>query len=252
VKSVAVQVGHIEAIFRYPVKSMGGERLENARMGWHGIEGDRRLAFRRLEDRGGFPWLSAGRLPDLLLFTPARHDQCGNGDLPTHVRTPDGIEMDCFGEELAAEVGRRHGAPVQMMRLDHGIFDEAAISVITLDTIDEIGRLADITPDVRRFRPNILVRTSRSAPFHEDAWVGGVLSFGNGDDAPAVAVTMPDIRCSMISLDPDSARPSPAVLKAVVRVNQNNAGVYCTVNRTGELAVGQPIFLHRPAPVLPA
>jgi len=251
-KSVAIQVGHVEAIFRYPVKSMGGERLENARMGWHGIEGDRRLAFRRLEDRGGFPWLSAGRLPDLLLFTPARHDQCGNGDLPTHVRTPDGIEMDCFGEELAAEVGRRHGAPVQMMRLDHGIFDEAAISVITLDTIDEIGRLADITADVRRFRPNILVRTSGSAPFHEDAWVGGVLSFGNGDGAPAVAVTMPDIRCSMISLDPDSARPSPAVLKAVVRVNQNNAGVYCTVNRTGELAVGQPIFLHRPAPVLPA
>ena len=49
----------------------------------------------------------------------------------------------------------------------------------------------------------------------------------------------------MISLDPDSARPSPEVLKAVARVNRNNAGVYCTVNRTGELAVGQPVFLHQ-------
>ena len=240
----AIEVGHIEAIFRYPVKSMAGERLESATMGWHGIEGDRRLAFRRTADRGGVPWLSAGKLPELLLYSPGRHNGGADGHLPTHVRTPDGVELDCFGDDLAAEVGRRHGAPVQMMRLDHGIFDETAISVITLDTINEISRLADVVPDVRRFRPNILVRTTRSAPFHEDEWVGGMLSFGDAADAPAVAVTMPDIRCSMISLDPDSARPSPEVLKTVVRVNRNNAGVYCTVDRTGGLAVGLPIFLH--------
>lgn len=50
----------MEALFRYPVKSMGGERIEVANLGWHGIDGDRRLAFRRMDDRGGFPWLSAG------------------------------------------------------------------------------------------------------------------------------------------------------------------------------------------------
>lgn len=244
--SMPVEVGHIEAIFRYPVKSMGGERLETARMGWHGIEGDRRLAFRRMQDRGGFPWLSAGKLPDLLLFAPARGTGDANGDIPTHVRTPDGVELPVFGEELAAEVQRRHGAPVQMMRLDHGIFDEAAVSVITLATIDGIGRLAGIAPDARRYRPNILVRPARSVPFHEDEWVGGTLSFGSGDEAPAVAVTMRDVRCAMISLDPDSARPSPEVLKAVVQANQNNAGVYGAVHRTGNLSVGQPIFLHRP------
>ena len=52
---MAIEVGHIEAIFRYPVKSMSGELLESAMMGWHGIGGDRRLAFRRLEDQGEFP-----------------------------------------------------------------------------------------------------------------------------------------------------------------------------------------------------
>jgi len=83
-------------------------------------------------------------------------------------------------------------------------------------------------------------------PFQEDEWLDGTLPFGEGDERPVISITMPDVRCSMISLDPDSARPSPAVLKAVVRVNQNNAGVYCTVNRTGELAVGQPVFLHKP------
>src|SRR5687768_3100895 len=61
---MVIEVGHVEAIFRYPVKSMGGERLEVATVGWHGLEGDRRLAFRRMNDRSGFPWLSASTLPD--------------------------------------------------------------------------------------------------------------------------------------------------------------------------------------------
>ncbi|HXA17168.1 MAG TPA: MOSC N-terminal beta barrel domain-containing protein [Thermoanaerobaculia bacterium] len=236
-----VEIGQVEALFRYPVKSMGGERLETAELGWHGIEGDRRLAFRKVDDRGGFPWLTAGKLPDLLLFNPHREVE---GDLPTHIRTPDGQEMPLFGEELAAEVGRRHGAPVQMMQFKHGIFDEAAISVIAFDTVREISRLAGHDPDVRRFRPNVLVRLLRPAPFQEDDWVGGVLSFGDEADAPAVTVTMRDLRCSMVNYDPDTAASSPEVMKSVVRAHQNTAGVYGTVTRIGRLAVGQTIFLR--------
>ena len=239
-----MKVGVVEAIFRYPVKSMGGERLEFAELGWHGLGGDRRLAFRRIDDRSGFPWLSASQLPDLLLFAPQRREDGAQGDLPTHIRTPDGKEMPVFGEDLATEVGRRLGAPVQMMQLRHGIFDEASISVIASDTVREIGRLAGRSTDVRRFRPNVLVRLLRSVPFQEDEWVGGVLSFGEGDDAPAIAVTMRDIRCSMVNFDPDSAAPAPEVLKAVVREHQNTAGIYGTVTRIGRLAVGQTMILH--------
>src|SRR5207302_5236878 len=213
------EIGYVEAIFRYPVKSMGGERLEAANLGWHGLEGDRRLAFRRINDRGGFPWLTASKLPDLLLFAPHRHEDGGQGYLPTQVRRPDGEEMPVFGEDLATEVGRRYGAPVQMMQLNHGMFDEASISVIALDTVREIGRLAGRSPDVRRFRPNVVVRLLRSVPFQEDEWLGGVLSFGEADDAPAIIVTMHDVRCSMVNLDPDSASRAPEVLKAVVRAN---------------------------------
>ena len=239
-----IEIGHVEAIFRYPVKSMGGQRLEVAELGWHGLEGDRRLAFRRISDRSGFPWLSASKLPDLLLFAPHRCEDGAQGDVPTHVRTPDGEDMPVFGEDLAAEVGRRHGAPVQMMQLRHGTFDEASISVIAFDTVREISRLAGRSPDVRRFRPNVVVRLLRSAPFQEDEWLGGVLSFGEGDDAPAITVTMRDVRCSMVNLDPDSASPAPEVLKAVVRANQNNAGIYGAVTRIGRLAVGQSILLR--------
>jgi uncharacterized protein YcbX len=240
-----IQVGHVEGIFRYPIKSMGGEPLTMANLGWHGLEGDRRLAFRRIDERGGFPWLTASKLPELLLFAPQRRGNGTEGGLPTHVRTPNGEEVPVFGEDLAAEVARRYGAPVQMMQLRHGIFDEGNISVIAVDTVHEIGRLAGQSPDVRRFRPNVVVRLTRPAPFQEDEWVGGVLSFGEGDDAPAITVTLRDERCSMVNFDPDTACAAPAVLKSVVRANQNHAGIYGAVTRTGQLAVGQAIFLRR-------
>lgn len=73
--------------------------------------------------------------------------------------------------------------------------------------------------------------------------MGCVLSFGEGDNAPAITVTMPDVRCSMVNLDPGSAKPAPEVLKAIVQANQNNAGIYGTVTRTGRVAVGQTVFV---------
>lgn len=237
-----VEIGCVEAIFRYPVKSMNAEPMKTAELGWHGIEGDRRLAFRRIDDRGGFPWLSASQFPELLRFAPQSR-QDGAGNLPTHVCTPEGIALPVFGEELAAEVGRRARALVQMMHLKHGIFDEASVSVIALDTASAIEGLAGVRPDVRRFRPNVVVRLLRPGPFQEDEWVGGELCFG-GRNGAAIAVTMRDVRCSMVNLDPESARSSPEVLKAVVRVNGNNAGVYGAVTRIGRLAVGQSVIFH--------
>lgn len=239
-----MEIGHVEAIFRYPVKSMGGERLEAATLGWHGIDGDRRLAVRRLDDRGGFPWLTAGRLPELLRFSPQRGDGAGEDDVPTHVCTPDGELLPMFGDALAAEIGRRHKAPVQVMHLKHGVFDDATVSVIASDTVDTIGQLAGLSPDVRRFRPNLLVRLRETGPFQENAWVGRVLSFGEGTDAPSVAVTMRDVRCAMVNLDPDSAVAAPAMMKTVVQANDNAAGIYGTVIRAGRLAIGQTIHLR--------
>jgi uncharacterized protein len=237
-----IEIGTIEAILRYPVKSMRGERLDAAALGWHGLEGDRRLAFRRLDDASGSPWLSAGKLAELILFAPKGCD--GRNGLPTHVLTPDGEMLPLFGDALAEEVGRRCGAPVQMMRLDHGIFDEASISVITSDTVREVCSLAGKDADVRRFRPNILVSSASRVPFEEDEWVGGLLTFGDSDDAPAVSVTMHDVRCAMICIDPDDGTRAAQLMKAVVRANDNKAGIYATVTRAGRLAVGQRVLLH--------
>jgi uncharacterized protein len=237
------EIGTVESLHRYPVKSMGGEQLELAEVGWHGLDSDRRLAFRRIEDRSGFPWLTATKLPDLVRYSPLRRQDDAHSRLPTHVRTPDGEEMAIFGDELAADVGRRHGAPVQIMHLKNGIFDDASISVIASATVDEVARLAGISPDVRRFRPNIVVRLLEPTPFQEDQWVGGVLSFGETDSAPAIAVTTQDLRCGMVNLDPDSANSSPEVMKMIVRANQNYAGIYGTVTSIGTVAIGCTVFL---------
>ena len=236
-----VTIGEVEALFRYPVKSMRGEALDDAPLGWHGIDGDRRFAFRRVDVRSGFPWLSASGLADLLQFTPSRHDDTTG--LLTHVRTPEGAELPILGEALAADVERRCGERVEMLHLKHGTFDEAPVSVITSDTVREVSRLAACAPDVRRFRPNVLIHSSGAVPFEEDEWVGGVLTFG--DDGPAVSVTMRDLRCVMLNLDPDGGARAPEMMKAVVRVNENHAGVYGAVTRIGRLAVGQTVRLHR-------
>jgi uncharacterized protein len=242
---VSIEIGRIEALYRYPVKSMRGEALDAAELGWHGVEGDRRVALRRLDDTSGFPWLTASRLPELIRFAPVRRGDVNEAGPPTHVRTPEGAELPAFGDELAAEIGRRHGVPVQMMELRQGIFDDATMSVITTDTVREICHLGGTREDARRFRPNVLVRSIRAVPFEEDGWTGGVLAFGEDADAPAVAVTQRDIRCVMINFDPDGGPHASEMLKAVVRTHENTAGVYGTVTRIGRVAVGQRVVLRR-------
>jgi uncharacterized protein len=74
--------------------------------------------------------------------------------------------------------------------------------------------------------------------------VGGVLTFSDADNAPAIAVTMRDARCAMVNIDPEGGGLTPEVLKAAVLVHQNTAGIYGTVTRVGRLAVGQTTFLH--------
>ncbi|MFO0617514.1 MAG: MOSC domain-containing protein [Polyangiaceae bacterium] len=238
------RVGHVESLFRYPVKSMGREDLEAIELGWHGLAGDRRLALRRLNDRRGFPWLQASSLRELILFTPLRRGPSAH-DLPTHVRTPDGEELEVFGAPLAEEIERRYGAPVEMVHLDRGIFDEASVSVITSTTVRAASDLGAQRPDVRRYRPNILIASSADTPFEEDSWVGGVLTFGPSDEGASVFVTNRDERCSMVNLDPDTAAPAPQLLKAIVQERDNKAGVYGAVARRGRISVGDPVYVER-------
>src|ERR1043165_936271 len=100
-------IGHVRELVRYPVKSMAGTTTESAFLGWHGLGGDRRFAFRRVGEEGGFPWLSASGLPELLLSQPLGREGRGGEPLPIHVRTPDGAEVELRSATLESEIAER-------------------------------------------------------------------------------------------------------------------------------------------------
>lgn len=239
-----IPLGHIQELVRYPIKSMAGVPAQAAFLGWHGLQGDRRYAFRRLDEKGGFPWLTASKLPELLLYHPMGLDEKMDEPSPTHVRTPAGELLEIGSAELQRRISEQFGGPVELMQLKHGIFDDASISVINLATMDAICQAANLPVDTRRFRANIVIDSTATEPFLEDGWVGGKLVFGDEETGPMVHVTMRDLRCMMVNLDPDTAQQDPALMKAVVRMNQNNAGAYGTVVRTGELLVGQEVAVR--------
>jgi uncharacterized protein YcbX len=239
-----VEIGFVQAIYRYPVKSMAGESLERNQLGWHGLEGDRRFAFRRNAEQGGFPWLTASKLPELLLYKPTRQGSSQDGNSATHVVTPEGKVLEIRSDELRDEIMGRYGADVELMQVDPGIFDEAPVSLFSLATSHKITSDSGCPPDIRRFRPNIAIDTQQSEPFTEDQWVGKTVIFGDTEDSPAVQITLRDLRCVMVNLDADTAQSNPAVLKTIARLNETCAGVYGTVIRPGTLAVGQAVYLR--------
>ena len=238
-------IGRICELARYPVKSMAGTAIESAVLGLHGIAGDRRFAFRRLGDGSGFPFLTAGRFPELLTYQPIGLTEAAGEPLPTRVRTPSGSDVELRGEELRSEIARRSGHAVELMMFKHGIFDDGAVSLISVATIAAIGREAGMEIDRWRMRANVVLETDSVEPFLEDDWVGATIVFGEGADAPAVSVTARDERCVMVNLDPETGQQDPRVMKAAVRLNGNYAGVYATVVRAGSIHVGQTVHLVR-------
>jgi uncharacterized protein YcbX len=236
-------IGRVVELVRYPIKSMAGIGSESVFLGWHGLEGDRRFAFRRVGDKSGLPWLTASRLAELILYQPCGIDARKGEPLPTHVRTPAGLERELWSAELQREIADRFGSDVELMQVRHGVFDDATISVISTATIAGVSRESGVAVDSRRFRANIVIECDEGEAFLEEKWIGGTLVFGEKEPRPAVRVTMRDARCGMLNLDPKTAKPDALVLKSVVQLNQNNAGVYGTVVQMGTIRIGEPVNL---------
>lgn len=235
-------VARIQNVIRYPVKSMGGQSLGTSRLGWHGLEGDRRYAFRRVGVPGGFPWLTATRLPELVSYRveDAVSDPPARSGL--RVIAPDGETFALEDSALSRRLSVAHRAEVDLMHLKHGIFDEASVSLISTQTIAHLGSAMGTRLDPRRFRPNLLLETFEDEPYAEDAWVGRQLVIGSSTGA-AVWLTQRDPRCAIVNLDPDSAAAEPKVLKTIVRSRRNLAGIYGVTVRCGEVSPGTTVYL---------
>lgn len=241
-KILSEAVGIVRAIHRFPVKSMRGESLSESSVEWQGLPGDRGYAFVQSEDRSTFPYLTAREAPELLLYTPFFADASRPYYSPVLVRTPEGAEYPIGSDDLRANIARRYERPFYLLRLGRrATHDIAPLSVITTSAITSLGNTLGITFDPLRFRPTILIETPDGEPYPENQWVGQTLVFG--DDDMRMVVSEPDIRCKMITLDPQTALAEPRILEHVVRALGGQLGIYGLPQRLGRVRVGQTVRL---------
>jgi uncharacterized protein YcbX len=231
-----LEVGQVAGIWRYPVKSMAAEPLEQVEVGWHGLAGDRRWAF--IPDglaRSGFPWLTIRERPDMRHHHPRLLDEARPDASPTVVRTPTGGEFDVVDPALAAQLGDG----VRVIKQNVGVFDVMPLSLLTTQSIRGAGDLVDSELTVGRFRPNLLVAARDDTEFPEDAWVGAVLTIGG----LRMRVDQRDERCVMVNIDPESSERDSTVLRALARERQACLGVYGATVTPGRVAVGDRVLL---------
>jgi uncharacterized protein YcbX len=215
-------VGVVRALWRYPVKSMAGESLEEVDVSWHGFEGDRRYAFVRAGlERSGFPWLTIRERSDMWHYVPRIETD------RTLVRTPSGNELDVIDPALAAELG--HGARV--IKQNRGVFDTMPLSLLTTGSVNALR--AGLDP--RRFRPNILVEGEG-----EDDWVGRVLAIGG----MRMRLDQHDERCVVVNVDPVTTERDPSILRKIAQERDSRFGVYGSVVTPGRVAVGDRVLVE--------
>jgi uncharacterized protein len=258
-------VGHVDSLWRYPVKSMCGEELKESFVGFSGIYGDRFYAFRSSAALKGFPYLTGREQEELLLYRPRyRHPEhmtkppnlveaeaiapgltpvyASPADLMVDVETPMGDLLPIDDPRLISKVreGIRDVHELTLLRSDRAMTDCRPLSLFSLQTARKLSEELGSDLDKRRFRANIYVELASENGFGEDEFVGKTLRIGT----KAVIMVMDrDPRCKMITLDPDTAEANPEIMRRVARSHDGKAGVYCAVLVEGMIRRGDEIAL---------
>jgi uncharacterized protein YcbX len=240
-----VPVGRVAAIYRYPVKSMRGERIDATQVSWHGLTGDRRYAFARSGNTSRFPWLTGREVPNLLRYAPYFVDGHDPGASAVRVIAPDGVDHPLDGDALREDLAAQYGDAIYLIQSNRGIPDSAGVSILGTATVADLSARVGADLDPIRFRPNILVETAGGQPYEEEDWLGGLLIFGESADGARIRANRKDPRCMMVNLDPERAVQNPAVLREIVRNREECVGLYATTETVGMIRVGDPVRLVR-------
>jgi uncharacterized protein YcbX len=244
-------------LWRYPVKSMQGERQRSLTVLADRIEGDR---VRGVFDRETGRLASAKRFSRLLEATGA----------DDHLVLPDGQKVAFADPAASAALSAWLGRDVQLVAAPAAgslsyemtfdppnddaelvdiptpagtLLDLAPVHLLTTATLDHCrARRPDLDWDVRRFRPNLLVDVD-APPFAEDGWAGRRLTVG-----PVVlSVLMPTVRCAMpLRAQPGGLSRQPELFAAMSDLNgahPNHLGVYLQVITPGVIAEGDPVMV---------
>lgn len=231
-------VGRVAALWRYPVKSMGAEALEEVDIGWHGFVGDRRWAVVRNDKIvGGFPWLTLRERFDMNRFRPTYVQPADANRSSVVVRVAGAGDIELLDPEFVKSLGD----DLCVLKLYRGTFDIMPLSLITTQTIAGFGALLGGAVDVQRFRPNLLVEAADGGPFPEDAWVDCVLRIGS----MRMHIGQRSERCAVVNVDPHTGERNPAVLRAIAREREARLGVYGSTVEPGRAAVGDAVVVER-------
>lgn len=239
------RIGTVSRLRRYPVKSMAGEDLESARVTHAGLVGDRVYAFVDAEGPETFPWMTSRKGRDMILFQPrfltATPIEGGiySTDYSTEVTTPEGDKARVDDPEFTRFLEKRYGKSLELRHSERSMTDAYPVSVLGHATMRGLSEETGMSLSPLRFRANFYVQWNSDEPFFEDSLVGRELRIG---ETVAIHVVKKDGRCVMITLDPDTAEPSPVVLEKVAREHAGCVGVYGAVLREGIVKVNDPVF----------
>jgi uncharacterized protein len=240
------RIGTLAALRRYPVKSMAGEDLPEARVTFAGIVGDRVYAFIDTQNRSSFPWMTGRQGHQMILFrprfldAPATEDDVPNADrYVTEVTTPEGETFRMGDAEFTRYLEKRFGRSLRLRFSERSMTDARPVSILGLSTLQALSDETGIALDPRRFRENFYVEWQDTSPFFEDQLIGRELQIG---ETVMLQVVKKDGRCVMITLDPDTAASSPQVFERVSRAHDGCTGVYAAVLREGIVRLNDPIY----------
>ncbi len=256
-------VATVESLWRYPVKSMRGEELDEMFAGYSGFYGDRLFAFKSSASPKGFPYLTGREQRQMLRYRPrfrapdkaarpinlteaeslsANPVSADLADLMVDVETPTGetvaIDNPALIDMLRADIDEKH--QLTLMRSGRAMTDCRPVSIFSLQSARQLAEETGTPVDKRRFRANVYVDLASFEGFAENEFVGRSLRIG-----PKVVVTIleRDPRCMMITLDPDTGEKAPAILKKVAQAHDGMAGVYGAVMVEGMVHKGDSVEL---------
>lgn len=269
-------LGAIKSLYRYPVKSMGGESVEALELGRFGAVGDRGYALREKDGR-----ITTAKRTSQLLECKARF----RSDSGIEIVLPNGTAVNAgqadasqklsaflnrevtlerwqpgqqnFGEldakTIFADVpiqqalaGKKRQLPDNADRYDLApgtFFDSAHLHLLATGTVEHLKSLigADVNLDVRRFRPNILIDTvDELSGFIEDDWIGRKLIIG---DSVEIAEIWPTLRCVMTTVKQNDLPKDIRILHTVVKQHETHLGVFAKTGVAGMVTVGDTVYL---------
>ena len=223
--TLSIVIGTVTEIWRYPVKSMAGERLDSCLVTDTGLEGDRRWALvDGAPNRQGKLYTNT---QDARLMT-YRARLAGEG---VEVAMPAGRTRR-LDDRLVAELADLMARPLTLRDQAGTNFDDSQVLVVNQATVAAFALEAGVEIDRRRFRANFYIDDLE--PEEELRWLGRRVRAGSA----VLEVVKRCERCAVISRDPDTTLASPGLLRLLAQTSETSMGVYCRVLTPGDVSTG--------------